>query len=149
MARLLTRGTLTRSATQLNQEIEFTGGAMYAWADADHTIIGIRVLAKDIDRALDLLTDMVLHPAFSDSEVTRARQEVLNEIKSGEDDPWTVMSRAFNRDLFGNHPYGHPGNGYDSTVAGLGRAQVRGFTRHGSCRTTAISEPWAISRSRA
>jgi zinc protease len=127
VARLLTRGTLTRSATVLNQEIEFVGGSMYASADADHTVIGVRVLAKDIDRALDLLTDMVLHPAFSDSEVNRARQEVRNEITRGEDDPWTVMSRTFSRDLFGNHPYGRPVNGYDSTVAELGRTQVQGF----------------------
>lgn len=127
VARLLTRGTLSRSATQLNQEVEYIGGSMYASADADHTVIGLRVLAKDIERALDLLADMIMHPAFSDSEVTRARQEVLNEIARGKDDPWTVMSRAFNRDLFGSHPYGHPVNGYDSTVANLGRAQVREF----------------------
>jgi zinc protease len=127
VARLLTRGTLTRTATQLNQAIEYTGGSTYGWADADHTVLGIRVLAKDLDQGLDLLADMILHPAFSDSEITRARQEVRNEIKRGEDDPWTVMSRAFNRDLFGSHPYGRPVNGYDSTVADLNRAQVQGF----------------------
>jgi zinc protease len=126
-ATLLTRGTQTRSAQTLNKEIEFVGGQMWASADYDHTVVNIRVLAKDLPLALDLLTDMVLHPAFSDSETNRAREEIRGDIKHRQDDPGTVSGDAFNHDLFGTSPYGHPGIGYDSTVAQLSRDQIASF----------------------
>lgn len=127
VATLLTRGTQTRSAQMLNKQIEFVGGQMWAYADYDHTVVNIRVLARDLPLALDLLTDMVLRPAFSDSEVTRARQEIRGEIKQQQDNPWSVSGNAFGHDLFGASPYGHPVIGYDSTVAQLSRAEIAAF----------------------
>jgi zinc protease len=127
VATLLTRGTQTRSAQTLNKEIEFVGGQMSASADYDHTVVNIKVLAKDLSLALDLLTDMVLHPAFSDSETNRAREEIRGDIKRRLDDPGTVSGDAFNHDLFGTSPYGHPAIGYDSTVARLSRDEIAAF----------------------
>lgn len=126
---LLTRGTTTRSATELNRQIEFVGGQLSSAADFDHTTVSINVLAKDLDLALNLLADMALNPAFNDTEVTRARSEIIGQIQQQADDPDVILENTFEHELFGSHPYGHPSIGYDSTVAKLTRAQVLDFYR--------------------
>jgi zinc protease len=121
---LLTRGTMTRSATSLNQTIEYVGGRLSSGVDFDHTTVSIQALSKDLGLALDLLADMVLSPTFGDTELERARKEILGAIKRQADEPGDLITNEFYRRLFGRHPYGHPVIGYDSTVSGLGRAQT-------------------------
>jgi zinc protease len=124
---LLTRGTATRSATALSQEIEFVGGRMGNSADYDHSTLSVRVMAKDLGLALDLLADMTLHPAFAKNEIARAEQEITGEIKRRQDEPGAILEDAFRGRLFRNHPYGHPVIGYDSTVRRLTRPQIMAF----------------------
>jgi zinc protease len=126
-AAMLQRGTLTRSATRLNEEIEFVGGRLGIGVDYDHTFINIRVLSEHLDLALDLLSDMVLHPAFRDSELTRARREIRGEIRRQQDDPGTILGQVFCRELFGASPYAHPVIGDSLSVARLTRQQVVDF----------------------
>ncbi|MEO0109101.1 MAG: pitrilysin family protein, partial [candidate division WOR-3 bacterium] len=124
---LLTRGTTSRSAIQLNQEVEFVGGRLSSAADFDHLTVNLQVLARDTRPALDLLSDMVLRPAFSDSELARAKREVIAEIRRQADEPGDILYKEFYRQLFGAHPYGHPVIGHDSTVAAITRQQVLEF----------------------
>jgi zinc protease len=128
-AGLLTMGTQTRSADQIAEEIEFAGGELGSGADADHSTIGIQVLAKDLDPTLDLLADIVLNPVFSDSELAKLKRRTVAGLRRVEDDPPALLDREFNRLLYQSHPYGHPTSGYDSTVSQVSRDQVVGFYR--------------------
>jgi zinc protease len=126
-AELLTEGTETRSAEDVKEAIDFVGGSLNAGADQDFAIAGLQVLRKDLDTGLDLLADVLRHPAFAAEEVARRREAVLASIRAQEDDPTSVAQKAFERALFGDTPYGHPVDGTAESVAKLESAQVRRF----------------------
>ncbi len=126
-AELLTEGTETRSAEQIKEAIDFIGASLGAGADQDFAIASLQVLRKDLDTGLDLLADVLLHPAFAAEEVARRREAVLAAIRAEEDDPTSVAQKAFQRALFGDTPYGHPVEGTAESVATLDRSPVRQF----------------------
>jgi zinc protease len=130
-AELLTEGTNKRSAQQIKDAIDFIGGSLGASADTDYAVVSLQVLRKDLDTGLELLADVLLHPAFKADELVRRREAVLASIRADEDDPTSVAQKAFQRELFGDTPYGHPADGTEASVAKLARADVQQFfARH-------------------
>jgi len=128
-AGLITEGTARRSAQQIKDAIDFIGGSLNADADTDYAVVGLHVLRKDLDTGLDLLADVLLHPAFKSEELARQRDAVLAAIRADEDDPTSVAQKAFQRALFGETPYGHPEQGTDESVRRITRADVQDFFR--------------------
>ncbi|HSP96547.1 MAG TPA: pitrilysin family protein [Candidatus Dormibacteraeota bacterium] len=126
-AHLVTEGTTTRSAQQIKDQIDFIGASLDADADQDYAVLSLQVLRKDLDTGLDLLADILLHPAFKADELTRQRESVLATLRGQDDDPTTVAQKAFQRTLFGDTPYGHPVDGTPASVAPLSRADVQHF----------------------
>jgi zinc protease len=85
------------------------------------------VLRKDLDTGLDLLADVLLHPAFKPDELARRREAALASIRAEQDDPTDVAQKAFQRALFGDTPYGHPDEGTEESVTRITRADVQAF----------------------
>lgn len=79
-AALLTQGTEKRSARDIAEAIDFVGGALAASAGKDSTTVTLDVVKKDIDTGLDLMSDVVLHPAFQAEELDRQRQQLLSGL---------------------------------------------------------------------
>lgn len=126
-ASLVTEGTASRGAQQIKDQIDFIGAALDADADQDYTVLSLQVLRKDLDVGLDLLADVLLHPAFAADELARQREATLATLRSEEDDPTTVAQRTFQRRLFGDTPYGHPVEGSTESVQTISRADVQQF----------------------
>jgi zinc protease len=126
---LLTEGTTKRSASEISDTIDFLGAALDSNADTDFAGASLAVLKKDLTTGLDLLADVLLHPAFADAELVRRREAVLASIRASEDQPGTVAGRAFQRALFGTEPYGHPVEGTLDSVPKLTRADIQNFYR--------------------
>jgi zinc protease len=126
-AALLTEGTTTRSAEQIKESIDFIGGGLGADADQDYATVSLQVLKKDLDSGLDLLADVLLHPALRADELARQREAVLASIRADEDNPTSVAQKAFQRALFGDTPYGHPVEGTEQSVGRIGRGDVQQF----------------------
>lgn len=124
VASLLRRGTKTRSAIQIADEIDFVGGSLNISSDKDFVRASVKVLAKDLDGALDLLSDILVNPTFDPVELERSRREVMASIQASEDDPGDVSRRAFEELVFGFHPYHRPSEGYASTVETLLREDL-------------------------
>src|SRR5215510_9754917 len=80
-AALLTRGTTTRSATQIAEQIEALGGSINSNASWDSSTITLQVLAAQISPAMDIFTEVVRKPAFNDEEIERLRKQNLNNLK--------------------------------------------------------------------
>src|SRR5574341_1742307 len=93
-ASLLTQGTAKRPATQISREIDFIGGSLSASGGTDFASAGLRVLKKDIRIGLDLLSDVLLHPAFDQKEIDRKVKETLAEIRRQKDEPGIVADEA-------------------------------------------------------
>ncbi|HEY7677770.1 MAG TPA: pitrilysin family protein [Candidatus Methylomirabilis sp.] len=126
-AGLLTRGAGSRTATQIDEAVDFVGATLEAGASDDTASVSLRVLRKDLDLGLDLLADVLLRPTFPEDEVGRKRTEVLGAIQKKKDQPGAVAGDAFAEIVFGPHPYGRPVIGTERTVPGITRADIQAF----------------------
>jgi zinc protease len=126
-ALLLTRGSRSRSALEIDRAIEFVGGSLETEGGRDTSTILMSVLRRDLDLGLDLLADVLVRPAFPASELERKREEVGASIRQSEQDPETVAARALRRLAFPGHPYGVPVVGTEESVARITRDDVAAF----------------------
>jgi zinc protease len=124
---LVTRGTARRSATQIDDAIEFVGGSLEAGAGRDGLTLSLSVLRKDLGLGLDLLTEVLLTPSFPAAELQRKVAQIQAAIKRSEEDPNTVAARALARLVFAGHPYGTPIEGTIESVGKLTRDDVLAF----------------------
>ena len=105
-ADLVTRGTDTRSATEIASQIESLGAAIGAGAGPDATDVSISTLSSRASQAFAIMADVVMNPAFAEEEVERARQETLDGLMLSLRQPSSVGSMTMTRALFGDSYYG-------------------------------------------
>jgi zinc protease len=120
-ANLLTQGTGKRSAKDIAEAIDFVGGSLNASSGKDATTVTLDVVKKDLNLGFDLMSDVVLHPAFSADELERQRQQLLSGLTVQYSDPEYLASVVFSRVVYGGSPYGLPGEGTPETVKKLNR----------------------------
>ncbi|HXQ26592.1 MAG TPA: pitrilysin family protein [Candidatus Acidoferrales bacterium] len=118
-ANLLTQGTEKRSARDIAEAIDFIGGSLEASAGKDSTGVTLNVVKKDLSTGLDLMSDIVLHPAFRAEELGRQRQQLLSNLTVQYSDPEYLASVVFGRAVYGGSPYGWPEEGTPETVKKL------------------------------
>ncbi|HEU4369031.1 MAG TPA: pitrilysin family protein [Methylomirabilota bacterium] len=135
---VLTRGTAGRSGPEIDDAIEFVGGSLEAGAGRDGLTASLSVLRKDLALGLDLLSDVVLAPAFPEAEVKRKVAQIQAAIKRSEENPDTVAARALARLVFPTHPYGRPVEGTIESVGRLTRGDVVAFYQRHVRPDTAI-----------
>ena len=122
-------GTSGRSSAQINEELDFMGASLDVTTGRDTTVLGLRVLKKDLDRGLDLLMETVMKPTFPAEELQREIGQTLAAIQSEEEVPQAVAGKAFQKTLFSNGPYGHPELGTKESLSRLAREAVLRFYR--------------------
>ncbi|MGD1212498.1 MAG: pitrilysin family protein [Candidatus Acidiferrales bacterium] len=115
-ANLLTQGTEKRSAREIAEAIDFVGGSLEASAGRDSTAVMLNVVKKDLSTGLDLMSDVVLHPAFRADELDRQRQQLLSGLTVQYSDPDYLASAVFDRVVYGGSPYGWPAEGTPETA---------------------------------
>jgi zinc protease len=107
VAAMLRRGTKRRSADDISNAIDFVGGALDAQASNESTTASCSVLTKDAPLCLDLLSDILLHPAFPEAEMGEVRDQLLASVASRYDSPYELGAAHFDNQLFGEkHPEG-------------------------------------------
>ncbi len=126
-ASLLDQGTTTMSAEEMNDAVDFIGGAMGAGAGTDLTFLNMVVMKDSFDTGLKMLSDMARQPGFAPAEIERQRQQMLSGQKVSREDPSYIANSVFDRLVYGFHPYGMPENGTPQTLAGLTRADLVAF----------------------
>jgi zinc protease len=120
-ANMLTQGTEKRSAQQIAEAIDFVGGSISASADGDGTYVTATVVNRDLNLALDLLSDVVLHPAFQQQELDRQQQQLLSSLRLQYSDPNYLASASISRIVYGPSPYGIPDQGTPESAEKLVR----------------------------
>ena len=93
-------------------------------ADRDAFRGHLRTLAKNVDRAFELLALAVAAPRFDAAPIERVRAQIVASLKREANDPDARAGRAFREAAFPNHPYGHPANGTLESVAAITRADM-------------------------
>jgi predicted Zn-dependent peptidase len=122
---LVFKGTATRSAESIARTMDSVGGQMDAFTTKEHTCFYVQVLDEHLPLAVDLLTDILLHPLFDAEELEREKSVVLQEIKMVEDTPDDVIHDIFAAQVWGEHPLGRPILGTRERVTGFGRETVQ------------------------
>jgi zinc protease len=124
---LLTKGTTTRSALQIAEEIDYVGGQLVSGSDWDATYTSATVLKKHLRIGLSLVADVTLNPAFSGEEIERARQQRLTTLIQRRDDADYLAEAQFNTAVFADHSYARPQIGTEGSVKGLARGDFLRF----------------------
>jgi zinc protease len=126
-AALLNEGTKTRSATQLAEATESIGARLATGASMDAASANITVLSNNADAGLDLLSDVVQHPAFNPDDLDRVRKQRLVGIAQETDSAIATARRVGPRLLYGDQPYGESPIGTLESVRSLTRDDVTSF----------------------
>ena len=143
---VLTRGTAKRTGPELDSAIEFVGGSLQAGAARDGLTVSLAAQKKDLTLGLDLVSEVVLTPAFPEAEVARKVSEIQAAIKRSEEDPNTVAARALSRLVFQGHPYASPVEGTRESVARLTRDDVvKFYGEHARPDTTIVAVVGAVT----
>jgi len=125
----LRQGTPSRDAVQLARDTEALGATITAVAGRDYTLVGSSFLAGDLDAGLELISDVLLRPAFPAEGVDRLRRETLGSVIQGLDNPVTDADEELWTLALPGHPYGRPTAGTLETVPSLGGGAIRAFYR--------------------
>jgi zinc protease len=128
-ADLLTQGTAGRSAQQIAAAIDGVGGTLDTGSGADFASVSVSVTADQLDLALELLADVVLHPSFPAGEVERWRRKSLSSLELQRANPGYLADVAFQRLVYGAHSYGSPARGTPESLRGLTRDDLAAFHR--------------------
>ncbi len=99
------QGTRTRSAKQIAQELQATGGDLSGSAGKDSIEMSTVVLSSKLDAALAVLADILQNASFPDAEVTLAKRNLADSLEQREAQPSFLADRARDKVLFGDHPY--------------------------------------------
>ncbi|HHW06231.1 MAG TPA: insulinase family protein [Clostridia bacterium] len=121
---LLFKGTTNRTAKQIAEALEAVGGTLNAFTAKEYTCFYAKVLAKHLDLAVDLLSDMFFNSLFTDEDIDKERNVVLEEIKMYEDTPDELIHDLFAANVWQHHPLGYPVLGTVASVQGIDRQAV-------------------------
>jgi zinc protease len=128
-ARVLDRGTETRSAADIADELDGRGASLSVMAGRHQLTVSATCLAEDFHRTFALVADVVCRPAFDATEVENRRAELLTAILQDEDDPAAVAVDVLMGRLYPHHPYGRRARGTQSTVQKIERGHLIEFHR--------------------
>ncbi len=137
---LLFKGTKSRSASQIAEEIDSVGGQLNAFTEKEYVGFYAKVLDEHLHIAFDLLSDIVLNPAFPTVEMNRERNVIFEEINMVEDSPQELIQDIYMENFWKGHPLGRPISGTKESVARIARRDViRHFRSHYTAKNTIIS----------
>lgn len=118
-AKMLLKGTKTRSAEDIARQIESVGGSIDSFGGNNSFGVNAEVMSSDFALGLELLGDVLLHPAFPAEALERERAAQLAGIREQRDHLLQGASRTMRRALFGDRGYGLDSLGTETSVGGI------------------------------
>jgi len=118
LANLLIKGANERSSSEFAESVAAVGGRLDASASLESLSVSAEFLSRDAALMVELVADALQRPALDADEFEKLRDRRINLIKSAKgSDPDRLMSSYANAFLFGEHPYGNPIGGSESSLA--------------------------------
>jgi predicted Zn-dependent peptidase len=125
----LFKGTVKRKAWHILNRMENVGGDLNAYTSKEETFIYSVFMEKDFERAVELMSDLVINSQFPENELDKEREIIMDEILSYEDSPSELIFDDFENLLFDGHPLGHHILGNKRSLASFGSASGRSFLK--------------------
>ena len=127
---MLFKGTATRTAEDIAQEIDSIGGQLDAFTAKEYASYYIKVLDDHLPTAIDLLSDIVMNPRFDAEDIEKEKKVILEEIKMVEDTPDDLVHELFTQHFWEGHSLGRPILGSKETVESFTSDILRKYFRH-------------------
>jgi predicted Zn-dependent peptidase len=124
---MLFKGTGSRSAEDIAQQIDSIGGQLDAFTAKEYASYYIKVLDEHLPLAIDILADIVRNPAFTPDDIEREKKVVVEEIKMVEDTPDDLVHELFTQGFWEDHPLGRPILGTKDTVESFNTDLLRDY----------------------
>jgi len=126
-SRVLIKGTKTRTAAQIVDQIESLGGGISSDAGNNSMSVSMRVMKPDAATGLELLADVLLNPAFPEKEIALEKQVQIAGIRAEDEEVTTTARNLMRANLYPGHPYGLRLSGTAATVSQLTRDSLVAF----------------------
>lgn len=128
LARVIDRGTRTRSADAIAEVLDDRGVALRAAANRHVLTLSCTCLSEDFDEVLAVVADVARNPVFPAEEIEKRRQETITAIRQDMDNPGVRASEALQALLYGPlHPYGRPAKGSIESVERFRREHLAAY----------------------
>ena len=124
---LLFKGSRSYDAQEIAETFDAMGAELNAATSREHTVVYSRVPDRHVDTAIQVMTDMVFAPSFT--ELDQEREVVLEEIAMYEDTPQELVHDLFSEAVFGPHALGRPVIGTADVISTVSRRAVAGYHR--------------------
>jgi len=126
----LFKGTEKRKARHILNRMETVGGELNAYTTKEETFLYTVCLQEDIERAIELLSDLIYHSQFPEAEIEKEREVVIDEIHSYEDSPSELIFDEFENRVFAGSDLGHAILGDVESLQGFTSASCREFVKN-------------------
>jgi len=124
---LLMKGTARYTAAELALALESEGISMNADASEDYASVSAEATIDQLDKVLDLMSEVLFHPAFPPEEIEKERRNAIAYIHLQEDDKFSLAFKNLREILFEGHPYSQDPEGKPETLAQITPSQILEF----------------------
>jgi len=124
LSAVITKGTQELSSLEIAERVESVGASLSADAAADYFLLSLKTVAADFAEILQLAGQLLRSPTFPEVEVELERRLTLQNIRSQQEQPFTVAFEQLRQAIYQNHPYAASGLGTEATVSQLSRADL-------------------------
>ncbi len=130
MEHVLFKGTTKRNTYRILNRLEVVGGDLNAYTTKEQTCIHASFLNEHLERAVDLITDIVFHSTFPQNEIEKEKGVILDEIDSYKDSPEDQIVDDFDEQIFQNHPLGNNILGTPESVKSFSKKDIASFAKN-------------------
>ncbi|MDA1082591.1 MAG: pitrilysin family protein [Gemmatimonadetes bacterium] len=124
---MLFKGTPTRSAEEIAQQVDSIGGQIDAFTSKEYAGYYLKVLDEHLPLAVDILADLISNPLMAADDIEKEKKVILEEIKMVEDTPDDLVHEIFAGGFWAGHPLGRPILGTPASVSALDEATLRHY----------------------
>ncbi|EYE88188.1 zinc protease [Fervidicella metallireducens AeB] len=124
---LMFKGTTNRTAKQIAEQIEELGGQINAFTGKEATCYYVKLLDEHYKVGIDVLSDMILNPKFSDEDIHKEKGVIIEEIKMYDDSPEDLVMDILSKSTWGKDSLAYPILGYENNIKDLKSKQIKEY----------------------
>ena len=125
---LMREATLTRSAAEFSEELERIGASVSVRSGQYETMVTLNTLTKHLDKAVPLMMERMLKPAFTEEDFDRIKSQTIEGLMASRKTPQGLAGRAISSVLYGStHPLSYPSAGLPATVESISLTDVTSY----------------------
>jgi len=120
-------GTKSMTKTQLQERLDFVGATVNTFSSKEFAGLGAQFAAKDKDKVLDIVRDILLTPTFDEKEFEKGKVLLLAQLDRASESPRSVINNFYDQLSYGSHVYANPVSGRPQTVSKITAADAARF----------------------